>query len=570
MSSTISRKLPVARKPDPRRAARRWAMITAGLVLGLVARHSPAAIITWNGAAGNSWNNSGNWSTGNIPAAADDVILTTSGTLISTLGAAQSAGSLSFSGSDTSSLTLGTLNDFALTLGGGGINAASSFTDTINSSVTLGAAQTWTNSGSGLLTVAGKITNGANTLTIAGSGNTVLSGILGNGAGGLTKTGTGTLTLNGTAADTYTGATTINSGTLALDFANRATPTNLIAATSALSLQGGTLSVLGKATGTTAQTFASTAIGPGASAINVSSNGGTSTTLTLKAINRSAGGTVDFTLPTSGSITTTTVNKAGGGGTLGGYATVNGNTWATASGTTPFSIVGLSSYTNDTWAGATTNVDVTGNSTQASASTAWSLRFNTAGASTVTLALANTLASGGILVTSNVGANNQTITGGTIKGPSTANGGDLVVIQNNTAAALTIASALADFNAANPDGLTKSGAGTLILTGANIFTGKTYLNAGTVQISSDAALGAVPASAVADQVVFNGGTLQNNNTYVMLNANRGLTLLSHGGALQADSNKDLTVSGAISGAGGLTINSPTTAGGVSLHGNRER
>ena len=84
---------------------------------------------------------------------------------------------------------------------------------TIAANLALGAAQTWTNNSTNLLTISSPtITNGANALTVTGTGNTIISGVLGGGAGSLTKSGAGTLTLSG--ANTYTGTTTISEGTL--------------------------------------------------------------------------------------------------------------------------------------------------------------------------------------------------------------------------------------------------------------------------------------------------------------------------------------------------------------------
>ena len=93
-------------------------------------------------------------------------------------------------------------------------------------------------------------------------------------ASGLTYAGPGTLTLTGTAASTYTGATTVNAGTMLLDFSTMTTPTNLINSASALTLGGGTLSIKGNSSGSTSQTFASTTLKAGGSAIVVNGNGG--------------------------------------------------------------------------------------------------------------------------------------------------------------------------------------------------------------------------------------------------------------------------------------------------------
>ncbi len=120
-----------------------------------------------------------------------------------------------------------------------------------------------------------------------------------SGAGNVTQNGTGTTTFGGATALTYTGITAINRGTLALDFAALATPTNMINSGSALQLGGGTLSVLGKSGGTTAQTFNGTTLTAGRSVIAPSQNGGTSTTVTLGALTNGAGSAIHFTPATA-------------------------------------------------------------------------------------------------------------------------------------------------------------------------------------------------------------------------------------------------------------------------------
>jgi fibronectin-binding autotransporter adhesin len=98
-----------------------------------------------------------------------------------------------------------------------------------NVSITLNAAQSWTNSATSTLTIVNNVTNGANLLTVAGTGNTTINGVIGSGSGALTKTGAGTLTLTG--SNLHTGGTTISGGKLS------------VAASSALGLEGNNLTI---------------------------------------------------------------------------------------------------------------------------------------------------------------------------------------------------------------------------------------------------------------------------------------------------------------------------------------
>ena len=111
-------------------------------------------------------------------------------------------------------------------------------------------------------------------------------------------------------------------------------------------------------------------------------------------------------------------------------------------------------------------------------------RFNSGGGLSVTLPAGTNLraAVGGILVTANVGNNATTISGsGSLTTANLQN--DLIVQQFNntgTSAALIISAAIGD-NYAGPVNVTKSGPGTLFLTGANSYTGQTTDNAGVLQ-----------------------------------------------------------------------------------------
>jgi len=105
-------------------------------------------------------------------------------------------------------------------------------------------------------------------------------------------------------------------------------------------------------------------------------------------------------------------------------------------------------------------------------------------------------------------------------------------------------------------GLTATGTGVLTLTGANIYSGATVVNNGTVQISTEAQLGAVPGSTVTN-ITLNGGGLYNNNSTPVLSATRTILLGASGGYLQGGwgpQGQSFVVNGLITGTGGLGIN----------------
>jgi fibronectin-binding autotransporter adhesin len=166
-----------------------------------------------------------------------------------------------------------------------------------------------------------------------------------------------------------------------------------------------------------------------------------------------------------------------------------------------------------------------------------SIRFNDTGvaastAETLTLTgTTNTIASGGILVTSGMGSGLATITGGTLyEGTSSS---DLEIIQNNTGAGLTISSIIGNNTATS---VTKSGAGLLTLNpaSANTFSGTVYLNGGILNTNANGIAGA-------GGFAFNGGTLQ---SAAALSTSKGVTMGVNGGTIDTTGG-NVTLSGAV-------------------------
>jgi fibronectin-binding autotransporter adhesin len=139
-------------------------------------------------------------------------------------------------------------------------------------------------------------------------------------------------------------------------------------------------------------------------------------------------------------------------------------------------------------------------------------------------------------------SNGYTITGSTL----TLMGSGINVDSGATA---TINSAVA-----GGLGLVKSGAGTLNLGAANSYTGGTTVNAGVLQVSSDANLGADPGSLAIGNITLDGGTLRFGGNFDLSN-NRGITLGANGGTIDTQgftNASGYTQAEGIQGTGNLT------------------
>jgi fibronectin-binding autotransporter adhesin len=362
---------------------------------------------------------------------------------------------------------------------------------------------------------------GASTLTIGVSGNSSgggsYSGVIADHASGsgtlaLVKTGSGTQTLGG--ANTYTGGTTVGEGTLTLDYT---TVASKLADTGVLTLGGGTLNLANGASAHT-EVVGSTTINPGASSVTRAS--GTSV-LRQNAITRNVGGTVNYGAASiadaDGAITVNSVVP---------WATVAGANWATKTTSADAAITAYSSYTTTLPASgnnSTVNYSITGSATVTGNLQVNSLKLTTS-ASSQSLALSSgvtlTLSGNGLLF---VGGNNYNLSGGNLTAGNGAGAWEAIIQQYGTGI-LTNGAAIQD-NGANAVTLTKSGAGTLVLTGpANSFSGGTFLNAGTLEVQEDGGLGS------GNVTVASGATLQLDSgaTHNYINDSATVFLLGSG------------------------------------------
>ncbi|WP_238258609.1 beta strand repeat-containing protein [Methylobacterium gnaphalii] len=335
---------------------------------------------------------------------------------------------------------------------------------------------------------AGSVNLGAKTLIVTNGAGSTFSGVA-TGSGGLTLSG-GSLTLAGT--NTYTGATTINAGALTLNNS------------------GGTaLADTGRVT------FANVA-GTGA-ALNTNfsetigslSGGNTSSSVAI-----ASGRTL-----TVGADNTADANYAGA--VTGGLLTKVGTGTQTLSGTSNYS--GATTISGGTLRGGATD--------SFSANSAFAVNSGTFldlggfGETIGSLSGAGTL--------TNSGTTAATLTAGG-NGASTTFSG---VIQNGA-------------NPAATTGLTKTGTGMLMLSGANTYTGVTTISDGTLRA------GAANVISTASAVQVNGGTfdLNNNNQSIgSLSGNAGTTVALGSATLTTGSDNTSTGSfGVITGTGGLT------------------
>lgn len=386
---------------------------------------------------------------------------------------------------------------------------------------------------SGAVNISGAIFNKG-----SGAASNQISGIIGSNVTGVTQdSATSALVLNGMAPNQYSGDTTVRTGTLVLDFANAASPTNLVSADSRLVLggngvpEGGTLRVLQKDGVATAQTFDSTLVASGASAVeavNVGASSGNGLTLNLGAIARSNSGTLVFVLPEFGAIAAANNNVNGilgpwatvGRGSDARYATVVGGAVVAAVGT---AAADASQITDTT---GTANYDLAAGGALGPGVSLNTLRYTGAAA-----ALSNNFSANGLL---SAGSGTLDVAGGVTVGESR----NLVVTA--TSAPLHVSGAVAD-NTGGSSSVTKSGGGIVLLSGESTYTGNTWASEGELRVDGN-------ISASAHTYVAAGALLSGSGTV------GNLTIGSGGTGSPGNSPGTQTVAGDLVWTGGANYN----------------
>ncbi|MCX5653970.1 MAG: autotransporter-associated beta strand repeat-containing protein, partial [Planctomycetota bacterium] len=124
---------------------------------------------------------------------------------------------------------------------------------------------------------------------------------------------------------------------------------------------------------------------------------------------------------------------------------------------------------------------------------------------------------------------------------------DSVLFDVSSAATLQISGNID--SASSGTGITKTGVGLLILTGANTYTGGTTINGGILRVNADANLGTRPPPPTTN-ITLGGGTLQYGASFD-LDLNRNIVLNAAGGTIDTNG-YNVTIGSAVSGTGGLT------------------
>ncbi len=273
-----------------------------------------------------------------------------------------------------------------------------------------------------------------------------------------------------------------------------------------------------------------------------------------------AGGSVNIDMPAGATAT----SYSGNANTIitngnSAYVSINKSEWAAKDATNTQLVPGSSIpgfYTAPAGAISIGNVDVTAGDNVTGAIGISSLRFNQATGGDVLLNAGAAFRPNGILVSPSV-TTATTISGAGDLRANTGNS-DLPILQNS-GSKLTISAIIANFDATNLTHLAKSGSGELELTNAaNSYTGRTFVNAGTLRLSGSGNIGtsAVRGGSVfvrQGELIIQDSAKSYNGTFVSVGQRQG-----ENGALTVKNNGILDVAadfnvGDVNAKGVLTV-----------------
>ena len=473
-------------------------------------------------------------------------------------------------------------NTSAVTINSDGVLNLNSKDDTIGSFTLSGGHIT---TGTGVLTLNGNIATTAN----AAARTAVIDGVLDLGGstrtftvandtptsdltvnamlnqGSIIKAGVGTMTITSDNTIGYGGTTTVNAGVLNIQHSGALGQTGAsdvlkgttVAAGAALQLQGGI------AVGTEALSLSGTGVSADGALRNISGDNSWAGAISLAAasrINSDAG-----TLTVSGTITATNQDLTVGGA---GHTTLNGSI-GTGSGTLTKDGNGtLTLFGNSTYSGTTTiNAGIvnlrhdsalgsTGVGTTVVSGATLQLQNNiTVGAEALSL---TSTGFGGAGALQNVNGTNSyggAITVGAGGTRINSDSGTLTLAGNITLGAetLTVGGAGNTTQSAiisGTGGLTKDGAGILLLSGANSYSGATTISAGTLRLNASERINNLSAVSVAGGATFD---VNGNTETIGSLAGTGSVTLGSGMLTTGGNDANTTFSGTLTGTGASSL-----------------
>ncbi len=411
----------------------------------------------------------------------------------------------------------------------------------------------------GAVTINNSVATGTTTTaTFQGSGATTINGVVSNNGTDATKklaltySGSNTLTLSSATASTYSGNTTISSGNVTL------TGTQNLG-TGTVALNGGTLQ-LGNNSNAAGALVAGNTVNI-ASGATLAFNQLQSSSLSYSAFQINANGNANLTWTGQNIQTSTLPSAIVLNNTGGAQALTIGETTALNT----VNLTGIISGTGDLKIGpngngnfftVTTNQanSYVGNTfiTQTGAADKPVLKLLAGGS--LPSATILTITSGTLVSTFDLNGQSQTLAGLTSAG--TAASDSIINSTNATTSVLTINNPSTTFTdsgligsaTANTSNIavTKQGAGTLVLGGANLYTGTTTISAGILSIGADNNLGVSAAP-----VSLNGGTLK---TTAAVTDTHIVTIGASGGAFNVTNGQFFfNTANTLQGSGALSI-----------------